>query len=103
MPKSISQRNFIRGLSCTESLFSQPPRTLPRLSNFLLNTRGALRTCDGSLIITQLNSALQPGTGPWTEINLFQPVNVNRYYVGIKKDYTKHLGAPTGLAVADGG
>lgn len=101
--RDTTQKNWVRGLSATESIFSQPKNTLPRLSNLLLNTRGALRTCDGDLIISELNGALQPGTGPWTEIALFQPVNVNRYYIGIKKDYTKHLGAPTGLTAADGG
>lgn len=103
MPKSVSQRNFLKGLSATESIWSQPPRIIPRVSNLLLNTRGALRTCDGSLIISQLNGVLQASTGPWTEINLFQPVNVNRYYVGIKKDPTTQLAAPVGVAVVDGG
>lgn len=101
--RDTTQKNWVKGLSSTESVWSQPKNTLPRLSNLLLNTRGALRTCDGDLIISELNGALQPGTGPWTEIALFQPVNVNRYYIGIKKDYTKHLGLPTGPVLVDAG
>ena len=101
--RSLAQRNFNRGLSSTEGLFEQPPRTLPRLSNFLLTKRGALTTCDGSLFISRLNGATSTTDGPWTEISLFQPVNVNRYYIGIKKDLGTHLSAPAVLAVVDGG
>lgn len=103
MPKNVPQRNFVRGLSATESVWSQPPRTVPRISNLLLDSRGALRVCDGSLFISRLNGVLTPGTGPWTAISLFSPANANRYYVGVKKDYTVHLGSSASLTASDGG
>src|SRR5262245_44383270 len=103
MPSNVSQRNFLKGLSAAESLWAQPKNTLPRLSNLLLTNRGALRVCDGSLFISERNGTLQTADGPWTEIFLFQPVNVNRYYIGIKKDFSTHLGAPTGPNSVDAG
>ena len=101
--KPISQKNWKRGLVANTPDQDQPPDSLARISNMLYTRRGGLRTCDGSLIISALNGALAPGTGPWTELFLFQPNNVSRYYIGIKKDFTTHLGTPTGLAAADGG
>lgn len=103
--KTVSQRRWTKGLVATVGEQSQPQGSVQRISNMVYNKRGSLVPCDGSLIISLLNGALVggAGTGPWTEIALFQPANVNRYYIGIKKDYTKHLGAPVGLAVVDGG
>lgn len=103
MSKTISQKNFKKGLVGTTGDQSQPPGSVSRISNLVYSKRGSLVTCDGSLIISELNSALQPGTGPWTEIALFQPTNANRYYVGIKKDYTSHIASATNLTAADGG
>lgn len=101
--RSLPQRGFLKGIDASTPKSSQQKATVPRLSNLLLTKRGALITCDGSLIISALNGVISPGTGPWTEITLFQPVNVNRYYIGIKKDYTSQLANPTGLAATDGG
>jgi hypothetical protein len=103
LARSIPQRGWLKGVDASTPKESQRKATLPRGSNLLLTKRGALVTCDGSLIISQLNGALQPGTGPWTEITLFQPVNVNRYYIGIKKDYTAHLTVPNINAPTDAG
>lgn len=103
MARTVGQRGFLKGVDASTPRVDQRKTTLPRLSNLLLTKRGGLITCDGSLFISELNGILQPGTGPWTEITLFQPQNVNRYYVGIKKDYSTHLGTVVGLAVVDGG
>src|SRR5215471_3830056 len=103
--KTISQRRWTKGLVATVGDQSHPQGSVTRISNLVYNKRGSLVPCDGSLIISLLNGALQvgAGTGPWTEISLFQPTNTNRYYIGIKKDLTKHLSALVGLAVVDGG
>lgn len=102
MARSIPQRAWLKGLDSSTPKDAQRKATFPRGSNLLLTKRGALITCDGSLFISQLNGALQPGTGPWTEITLFQPQNINRYYIGIKKTYGV-IATVAGLAVVDGG
>lgn len=101
--KTVSQRKFLKGLIATQPKWDQSPGSVPRISNLLLQARGGLTTCDGSLFISRFNGVTSTGDGPWTELFLFQPVNVNRYYIGIKKDPTTQLAAPTGLAVVDGG
>lgn len=103
MPKVVSQLRFVKGLVSTTNDQSQPKGSLPRLSNLLYTRRGGLKTCDGSLIISLFNGSLQFGSGPWTELFLFQPVNVSRYYIGVKKELTAHLGAPTGNVAIDAG
>lgn len=102
-PKTISQTKWVKCLVASVTDTSQPKGSLSRLSNLLFTRRGGLKTCDGSLIISALNGSLALGSGPWTEVTLFQPVNVSRYYVGLRKDLTSQLSSPTGLAVADGG
>lgn len=102
MSKTVSQKNFKKGLVGTTGDQSQPPGSVARISNLVYNKRGSLTTCDGSLIISAFSGIPQPGAGPWTEIALFQPTNANRYYVGIQKTYNV-LGSVAGLAVADGG
>lgn len=99
----ISQRGWRRGLVANTPDQDQPKGSLVRVSNLLYTRRGGLRTVDGSLIISLLSGSLQFGTGPWTELFLFQPVNVSRYYIGIKKDYTAHLGLPAGPVLVDAG
>lgn len=96
--KTISQRKFLKGLIATQPKWEQSPGGVPRLSNLLLSDRGGLRRADGSLFISQLNGVLVPGSGPWTEIFLFQPANSNRYYIGIRKDPSTHLGVPVPVA-----
>lgn len=103
MSKTISQKNWKKGLVANTPDQAQPPGSLSRISNLLYTRRGGLRACDGSQIISLKDGALQTSTGPWTELYLFKPVNVNAYYIGIKKDFTVHLAAPAGLAVVDGG
>jgi hypothetical protein len=99
MPKKpITQKNFKRGLVANTPEQAQPPDSLVRVSNLVYTRRGGLRTCDGSQIITALNGSIQTGSGPFTELFLFQPQNVSRYYIGIKKDYATHLGVPVPVA-----
>jgi len=103
MSRVISQKKFTKGLVANAPDQSQPPGSVSRISNMIYTRRGGLRTCDGSLIISLLNGTLQSGTGPWTELFLFQPVNISRYYIGIKKDYTSHIAIPTLVSAVDAG
>lgn len=101
--KTISQKRFIKGLVVTTGEQAQPQGSLARISNLVYTKRGSLVPCDGSLFISRFNGALQTTEGPWTEINLFQPANQNRYYLGIKKAFNIQLAAPTGVAAVDNG
>lgn len=103
MSKPISQKNWKKGLCANTPDQAQPPGSLARISNLLYTRRGGLRTCDGSLIISLLNGVLQTTTGPWTELFLYKPINVNAYYVGIKKAYDIPILPPATLTAADGG
>lgn len=96
--KTLSQKRWTKGLVASVGEQSQPPGSLQRMSNLLYKRRGSLIPCDGSLIISLLNAALQVASGPWTELYLFQPTNVNKYYVGVKKDYSTRLGTPVPVA-----
>lgn len=100
---TVTQSRFTKGLIAVTSDQSQPKGSLPRISNMVFTRRGALKTCDGSQIISALGGVPAPGTGPWTELFLFQPVNANRYYIGIKKDLGTQLSTPGGFVIADGG
>lgn len=102
--KTVPQNRFVKGLVATTTDQSQPRGSLPRLSNLLFNRRGGLETCDGSKVISLYLGGFPGGFGPWTEIFLYQPVNVARYYIGIFKAYAiLQIGAITNLVVADGG
>jgi hypothetical protein len=103
--KTISQRNFLKGLQATYGLFSQPAAILVRLSNLLYDRRGSLRTTDGSFGFTR-NAVVQPSYGPITDITLYLPPSVNAYYVGIQRSGTPQQGLPsglTGVAITVGG
>lgn len=98
----VSQKRFLRGLNASVDIFSQPSGIVARISNMLYHVRGALKTCDGSKIISAFNGVVQTAGAIWTEVFLFQPVGVNRYYVGICKDITSHLGVVAAPAVVIG-
>jgi hypothetical protein len=90
---------FIRGLAAETDPYSQPKGTFPRASNFLLNKRGALDTCDGSGLIHAFNGAIQSGRGKMMESFLFSPTGVSRYYLALAKALDIPLGAPQNLTV----
>lgn len=99
--KTISQRNFLKGLQATYSLFSQPGAILVRLTNFLYDRRGGIRATDGSAAF-----ATTFGTGPFAEVTLYQPPGVGAYYVAIQRQSAVRMGVPVGLtatAIAVGG
>jgi hypothetical protein len=96
--KTISQRNFLKGLQATYGLFAQPSAILTRLSNFVYDKRGALRTTDGSLVFTKREGVIQPNDGPITELSLYSPPGQNAYYVGIQKGSVQQQGIPAGVS-----
>lgn len=54
--KPISQKKFIKGLiACTPNL-AQVPGSVPRVTNMVYTVRGALKTCDGSSVVTYPSS-----------------------------------------------
>jgi hypothetical protein len=95
--KTISQRNFLKGLQATYGLFSQPSAIITRLSNFLYDKRGSLRTTDGSLVFTQQDGSAMSNGGPITELALYSPPGVNAYYVGIQKGLVQQQGIPSAV------
>jgi hypothetical protein len=98
--KTISQRNWLKGLQATFGLFSQPSGILTRLSNLVYDKRGSLRTTDGSLVFTRRNGVIQPGDGPIAEFSLYSPPTVNAYYVGIQKGFLQQQSPPSGVTVS---
>jgi hypothetical protein len=91
--KTISQRNFLKGLQATYSLFSQPAAILVRLSNLMYDRRGGVRTTDGSATI-----ATGFGAGVIADFALYQPPGMGAYYVGIQRQFATKVGEPVGLA-----
>src|ERR1700739_1246828 len=108
MPKTnkVSQKKWVRGVNAAAMPFAQPPGSFPRDSNLIYIRRGSLYTCDGSSLISAFNGVVQPfanNFGPITEVFLYEPIGkVNAYYA-ILKDFSTHLGAPTGFTAVDGG
>lgn len=95
--KTVSQRNFLKGLQATYSRFSQPGAILTRMSNMLYDRRGGVRTTDGSGVFTQHNGQIQTSDGPITDITLYSPPGQNPYYVGIQRSASTQQGLPSGL------
>ena len=104
--KPIKQSQFLRGVNASVAYNSQPKGTVPRLSNMLFTSRGALRSSDQNMGICTLN-----GTGPLTgappflSIQFFQPSPMLRKILALQNSPVGTLTAPTGLAavLASGG
>jgi hypothetical protein len=93
--KTVSQRNFLKGLQATYGLLSQPGAILTRLSNMLYDRRGAVRTTDGSAQIA--TSSI--GTGVIADFVLYQPPGVGAYYVGVQRQTAEQVTSPSGLTL----
>lgn len=102
MAKPILHSRWLRGIQAGFDRYSQPKGSIARASCIVLTRRGALKTCDGTQLITEYNSALQSSFGPITEVFLFQPTGADAAYFGIAKDLSTHIGAPSGLGAAAG-
>jgi hypothetical protein len=97
--KPLTHSRWLKGLQAGFDRYSQPKGSFARVSNLLLTRRGALKTCDGTALITQYLGAFQSAFGPITEIFLYQPTGANAGYFGIVKNTAAHIGAPTGLTL----
>jgi len=103
--KPITHARWLKGIQAGFDRYSLPKGSFSRCSNVVLTRRGAIKTCDGTLLITQYNGAFEPQSanfGPITEVFLFQPTGANAGYYGIVKNVNVHIGAPSGLTVAAG-
>jgi hypothetical protein len=101
--KPAPTKPFLKGMIASTDPYTMPPGSFPRGSNFLLNKRGALDTCDGSQLVHAFNGAVQANRGKMMASYLFAPTGVSRYYLALAKALDIPLGAPQNLAVADGG
>jgi hypothetical protein len=54
VPKTVSQKRFVKGIDNAVGTLSQQPGALTRMSNLLLTQRGSLQTCDGTASIGQI-------------------------------------------------
>lgn len=96
MPKTISQKKFVRGINAATGLLSQQEGALTRASNMLLTQRGSLQVCDGSSSIGQLPS---PFTNP-AAIGPFVAFGSGQYplYAVLANPSSQILADVTGLA-----
>jgi hypothetical protein len=102
--KPVPVAPFLKGLVADTDVYTQPKGSVPRISNMVYTKRGSLRTCDGSLLLSAVGGIVQvTPQGRIYDIDLFQPSSVNPYFLDIQRDLLLHLGAPTGVAVVNGG
>ena len=101
--KQIPIAPALKGLNAACDVYTQPKGSFPRLSNFLLNKRGALDVCDGSQIVHEYNGQVQSGRGQILASFLFQPTGVSSYYLALAKALDLQLGAPNNLSLSDAG
>src|SRR4029077_15342040 len=76
---------MLKGLAAETDYATQPKGTFPRGSNFLLNKRGALDTCDGTQLVHAFNGTVQSVAGKVMCNFLFMPTGVPNYYLSIQK------------------
>lgn len=81
--------NFATGLYAGTSKFVRPDGTFPRVSNLVYLTRGALRTCDGSLIQSSKNGAGPTnGEQPFLFIVRYSPTGGTTKLIALQKTAT---------------
>src|ERR1700722_12997000 len=97
---TIVQKSFAKGVSASAGRFEQPRGSCPRLSNFILSRRGALKTCDGTQIVSAYTGVPTSGRGRIISSVLFQPIGVLPYYLLLQELLDEPLGAPRGLVAA---
>lgn len=105
MGQPLTHSKWVRGLQAGFDRFSQPKGSLARISNLLFTKRGALKVCDGTMLISSFNGALQnlaAKFGAILELFLFQPMGASSGYFAIYKDYAANLPAPASLAAVAG-
>ena len=105
--QKVVQRNFGKGVVASAQPYLQPKGSFPRGSNLVFTTRGGLKTCDGTQIISALLGTLQtPGNnqiGAIIDIFFFQPAGGTSQYYLMAKDPANQLPIVTGLTASAGG
>lgn len=109
--RGVLQSRWLKGLNAAFGLFSQPPNSLPRLSNLILTRLGSLETTPGSRILSSFYG-LAPGpwepvnSGMWKELASYNPSSsqVRGGYYGLRMEpgwrLAGSVGTPTGTVVA---
>jgi len=82
-PESTSP--FVRGIVASSQPLAQPKGSVPRASNMLLTSRGAMNVCDGSAIVEFYKGAIQTNRGRFMAVTLFTPTGVSPYYMALQR------------------
>ena len=103
--KPESTAPFVRGVVASSQPLAQPKGSVPRASNLLMNSRGALDVCDGSAIIEQYEGATQTNRGRFMAVTLFTPTGVSPYYMALQRAIVGDfpLGPPQNLTASETG
>lgn len=105
--RQVRHSGYIKGVNASVSYPSQPPRTVARVSNFVLTTRGALRSCDQNVGICTLNGAGPAPSaddhGPFLKTQFYQPSSTSRQVLAWWRDFTAGLAPPSGLTATPTG
>lgn len=92
MPKTVSQRKFVKGLNAATGILSEQQGSIQRGSNLVLTQRGSLQVCDGSAQIAALPGI--PVTFPlieWIDAYLNYVVGQYPYFVVLAQRATPVL------------
>lgn len=110
--KPITHSRWLRGLQAGFDRFAQPKGSFSRVSNMVYTRRGALKTADGSLILSAFGGINPISWNPltnefWREIYYYAPSSgVRAGYYGLYGDPVTNLsgslGTPTLSAVGTG-
>lgn len=109
--KGVLQSRWMKGLNAAFGIFSQPPNSLPRISNLLMTRLGALKTTPGSRIVSSFANQgpllWNPLTsGMWKEIFYYNPASdpPRAGYYGLREEPTSRLpgivGSPSAAVVS---
>lgn len=96
--KPLPSGPYLRGIQSASSILAQPKGSVARGSNLIYRQRGAMNTVDGTQIINWYNGAIQSARGMIETLNLFQPINVARYFMTLNDAPDEQLSVPNTLA-----
>jgi hypothetical protein len=88
--KPIAQRDFSKGLIVVTQTFSQPPGSVPQISNMTFSRRGGLITAGSINAVSAPASNYVASAGAFMDFFYFQPNTVAPYLVALQEQ----LGAP---------
>jgi len=94
---------YLKGVCASNQPYAQPKGSVPRASNLIFTSRGALDTCDGTQPVHAFNGAIQSGRGKAMASYLFAPTGVSRYYLALFKALDIPLGPPKNLTISASG